>query len=390
MLWMGCEIAIIITTSATDRIRSYVAILSVDVSQSFLSAPKINSMNNFTISTTFTYLHLSPPLHSRKPLLSHQKRLIMPGCARWVACRVIGPTITQRPKRQGSRSPSLSGTMANVLAPPWPTSTASGVFSQHGFSQSSGGNPIGGDLKKEVAEEEEEEEEEGEFGDGNSIREDKVAAANEHNTQESFTQQTMLSMTQMTNNELTQLGGDDDDMCDEFDDNDESLSQDCCHSPILPIDPLTLPWGRLMPVAADGGGQYDDGGRNGGNLDNQINDRDEHLPFRLSSSSQQQQQRRGSTEMLPRSPANSRGGGGAGPGVATRSRSPSLGGATIAESLSSSNSHHSPASQVNFLGLKNLMPGDRFNEYVIGRSVKVRIIFEAGPEEENGRRRMNE
>jgi hypothetical protein len=266
--------------------------------------------------------------------------------------------------------------MANVLAPPWPTSRTSGVFSQHGLSQSSGGNPNGGDLKME----EEDDDEFGGVGDGNSSTGNKVAACprNDNHTQESFTQQTLQSMTQMTqNNELTQLGGDDDDMCDDYDDNDESLSQDCCHSPISPIDPLTLPWGRLMPVGAGGGGHNDDGGRCGGNhLDGRVDDRGDHYHPTVrpssSSSQQHQQQQRGPTEMLPRYPANSRGGGGGGTGVATRSRSPSLGGTTIAESSSSSSS---PASRAQFLGLKNLLPGDRFNEYVIGRSVKVRIIF---------------
>jgi hypothetical protein len=71
-------------------------------------------------------------------------------------------------------------------------------------------------------------------------------------SQESFTQQ-LLSMTQ-TNNELTQLGGEDDMYCDDDDDDNNLRGSQSCLSPVAPIDPLTLPWGRLMPVGAGGGG----------------------------------------------------------------------------------------------------------------------------------------
>lgn len=103
-------------------------------------------------------------------------------------------------------------------------------------------------------------------------------------------------MTQMTTQgELTQLG---------LDDDESNLG---CYSPFPPVDPLTIPWGRLIP-----------------------------------------QNNSNATEMTPRPPA----------GSVTRSKSP----------------HHgrspSPAS---FMGLRNLAPGDRFNEYILGRSAKVDV-----------------
>lgn len=157
----------------------------------------------------------------------------------------------------------------------------------------------------------------------------------EANTQETFTQHEIMTQ----GNELTQLGMDDED---DDEDMTQTQSQDC-NSP-TPIDPLTLPWGRLMPVglnnndaAAEGAGG--DAAAAGANL-----------PPRPSSS-------RGALEMLPRPPTRVG-------SIGTRSRSPSLGGG--------GNSQGSPSPPcIQFLGLKNLVPSDRFNDYDLGRSAKV-------------------
>mmetsp|Transcript_825 Transcript_825/g.1706 ORF Transcript_825/g.1706 Transcript_825/m.1706 type:complete len:1233 (+) Transcript_825:106-3804(+) len=158
----------------------------------------------------------------------------------------------------------------------------------------------------------------------------------EANTQETFTQHEMTQ-----GNELTQLGVDDDDI-------DAVQSQDC-NSP-TPIDPLTLPWGRLMPV----GSNVDSVTAEGGGGNNAA-----PFPPRPSSS-------RGATEMLPRSPTRAG-------SIATRSRSPSVGGGDHGNN-SNGNQHHSSPPCIHFLGLKNLLPSDRFNEYVLGRSIKADAI----------------
>ena len=134
----------------------------------------------------------------------------------------------------------------------------------------------------------------------------------------------------------------------------DTQSQDGIHSP-TPIDPLTLPWGRLMPVGlneeeegmppAGGGRDYNN---NGGREYNRPNSS------------------RGAKEMLPRSPIRS------GSSV-TRSRSPSPSRKSTGGRDDSFS--QSPTPNVNFLGLKNLLPSDRFNEYILGRSVKVRYCF---------------
>ena len=73
--------------------------------------------------------------------------------------------------------------------------------------------------------------------------------------------------------------------------------------------------------------------------------------------------------MLPRPPESR---------TITRSRSPSLDNGRLSnENDCSSSSNGNSQSQNNedygltFMGLKNLVPSDRFNEYVMGRSVKV-------------------
>ena len=70
-------------------------------------------------------------------------------------------------------------------------------------------------------------------------------------------------------------------------------------------------------------------------------------------------------EMLPRPPESRT--------ITTRSRSPSFGN----ENDCSQNSQNNEDNGLTFLGLKNLVPSDRFNEYVLGRSVKVRCLTSA-------------
>ena len=139
----------------------------------------------------------------------------------------------------------------------------------------------------------------------------------------------------------------------------ETQSQDGIHSP-TPIDPLTLPWGRLMPVGLNEEGCTTTngyGGVGGGRDYNNNGGRD----YRPNSS-------RGAKEMLPRSPIRSG-------GSITRSRSPSPGRKSGERDDSFSMGIRSPTTpNVNFLGLKNLLPSDRFNEYILGRSVKVRLV----------------
>lgn len=144
--------------------------------------------------------------------------------------------------------------------------------------------------------------------------------------------------------ELTQLGIDDD-----MDDDDDSSRNELCNSP-TPIDPLTIPWGRLMKVGSDNTDLHPSNYNSGGGAAS-------------SSSNNNPNNSRGGLEMKPRSPARAG-------SVATRSRSPSVG----------SDKQHSRGafdpSCINFLGLKNLLPSDRFNEYVLGRSVKADITAE--------------
>jgi hypothetical protein len=99
-----------------------------------------------------------------------------------------------------------------------------------------------------------------------------------------------------------------------FHDDDESNIE--CNSP-TPADPLTIPWGRLM----------------------------------------QQNNHTAALDMTPRSPP--------GTGSITRSKSPSI----------ERGRSPSPVT-VTFLGLRNLSPSDRFNEYVLGRSAKADITAE--------------
>ena len=71
-------------------------------------------------------------------------------------------------------------------------------------------------------------------------------------------------------------------------------------------------------------------------------------------------------EMLPRPPESR---------TITRSRSPSLDNGRLSNENDCSSSHSYSQNNedygLTFMGLKNLVPSDRFNEYVLGRSVKV-------------------
>ena len=170
------------------------------------------------------------------------------------------------------------------------------------------------------------------------------------NTQETYTQQ----LTQ--NPELTQLGFfDDDDENDCCDDDDDNAAQNL-QSPV-PIDPLTLPWGRLMPVTLDTntngtGGSTANGGLHNGK-GNGVTNEGGGMDNRPSSPS------RGALEMLPRPPPTSTSGDCDGGGNA-------MGGPADKSPNSSQ--------YIQFLGLKNLLPSDRFNEYMLGRSVKVSFL----------------
>jgi len=169
----------------------------------------------------------------------------------------------------------------------------------------------------------------------------------EPETQESFTQHEMTQ----TGNELTQMGlfDDDDDGNDCNDDDDEDANS---RQPM--IDPLTLPWGRLMPVGSNG--------------DNTVAVSTAAASIAAAATSSLRPSTREAIEMLPRPPETR---------TITRSRSPSLDNGRL--SSSSSNSNHDISNSqsedgLTFLGLNNLLPSDRFNEYVLGRSAKVSLL----------------
>lgn len=186
----------------------------------------------------------------------------------------------------------------------------------------------------------------------------------EPETQESFTQHEMTQ----TGNELTQMGlfddDDDDDNCNDDQGNDNS------RQPM--IDPLTLPWGRLMPVGSNepspntDNTHHNNGGINGttttaaaysagvGPLNTNVTTASAPTTTSIRPSTRE------AIEMLPKSPETR---------TITRSRSPSIGDAAEA---TNNNSNYSQDEGITFLGLKNLVCSDRFNEYVLGRSVKVR------------------
>ena len=181
----------------------------------------------------------------------------------------------------------------------------------------------------------------------------------EPETQESFTQHEMTQ----TGNELTQMGlFDDDDDDDGNNCNDDEDGENSQQEPM--IDPLTLPWGRLMPVGSNGSG------------DNPINNSTtaaSNATTAAASSANTTSLQRPSTrepiEMLPRPPESR---------TITRSRSPSLDNGRLSNENNDCSSSHSHSQNnedygLTFMGLKNLVPSDRFNEYVLGRSVKVRL-----------------
>ncbi len=176
----------------------------------------------------------------------------------------------------------------------------------------------------------------------------------EPETQESFTQHEMTQ----TGNDLTQMGlFDDDDGNDCNDDDDDANSR----QPM--IDPLTLPWGRLMPVGSNGvalpAAASAVAQPIGGVEDNPA------VASTSAATSSLRPSTREAIEMLPRPPESR---------TITRSRSPSLDTSAAAAKTDDNddgNSLHEDG--LTFLGLKNLLPSDRFNEYVLGRSAKVSI-----------------
>eukprot|EP00574_Skeletonema_japonicum_P001056 CAMPEP_0201741886 /NCGR_PEP_ID=MMETSP0593-20130828/47038_1 /ASSEMBLY_ACC=CAM_ASM_000672 /TAXON_ID=267983 /ORGANISM="Skeletonema japonicum, Strain CCMP2506" /LENGTH=1254 /DNA_ID=CAMNT_0048236225 /DNA_START=144 /DNA_END=3908 /DNA_ORIENTATION=+ len=177
----------------------------------------------------------------------------------------------------------------------------------------------------------------------------------EPETQESFTQHEMTQ----TGNDLTQMGlFDDDDGNDCNDDDDDDANS---RQPM--IDPLTLPWGRLMPVGSNGVALPAAASAVtqplGGGEDNPA------VASTSAATSSLRPSTREAIEMLPRPPESR---------TITRSRSPSLDTSSAAAKTDDNddgNSQHEDG--LTFLGLKNLLSSDRFNEYVLGRSAKADI-----------------
>ncbi len=187
----------------------------------------------------------------------------------------------------------------------------------------------------------------------------------EPETQESFTQHEMTQ----TGNELTQMGlfDDDDDIdnCNGDDDGDDQDGNDNSRQPM--IDPLTLPWGRLMPVGsnepspnanttsttfADMNGTASSAAYTAGPLNNNA------ATTAAATTTSIRPSTREAIEMLPKSPETK---------TITRSS-----GQPAAAEATNNNTNYSQDEGITFLGLKNLVCSDRFNEYVLGRSVKVR------------------
>jgi len=146
-----------------------------------------------------------------------------------------------------------------------------------------------------------------------------------------------------------------------------------------------------MPVGGGGGGSGgplgDDnndmaaagGNNNDNNNDNNNNNNNNELPSSRPSSAASSSSviQRHATEMLPRSPTSP---------VTTRSRSPSTGGTGggSENTISSRGRSTSPSTmRIQFLGLRNLIPGDKFNEYVLGRSLKADVTAQKLTENNN-------
>jgi hypothetical protein len=190
----------------------------------------------------------------------------------------------------------------------------------------------------------------------------------EPETQESFTQHEMTQ----TGNELTQMGlfddDDDDANCNGNDDDDQD-GNDNSRQPM--IDPLTLPWGRLMPVGSNEPSpnttatataatsfadnmNNNNGGMNGTGTTAYLNNNAAAVTTAAGATTTSiRPSTREAIEMLPKSPETR---------TITRS----------SRDEGTNNNNYSQDEGITFLGLKNLVCSDRFNEYVLGRSVKVR------------------
>ena len=203
-------------------------------------------------------------------------------------------------------------------------------------------------------------------------------------TQESFTQHEMTQ----TGNELTQMGL--------FDDDDDNDQHEDTNSRQPMIDPSTLPWGRLMPVGScnnatssangDSSMADDDAGLNHNHNGDNTTSTDNAAAAPVIPTTTLRPSTREAIEMLPRSPETRT----ITTTALTRSHySPPAAAAAAAAAaavLSKSNDNddnnynkdnfeeqqQQEEGGITFLGLKNLLPADRFNEYVLGRSVKVR------------------
>ena len=186
----------------------------------------------------------------------------------------------------------------------------------------------------------------------------------EPDTQESFTQHEMTQ----TGNELTQMGlfDDDDDDDDGNNCNNDEDGENSQQEPM--IDPLTLPWARLMPVGSNNGSGDNISMTNYSSTAG-TNATTTTAASSATTTSLQRPSTREPIEMLPRPPESR---------TITRSRSPSLDNGRLSNenkdcnsSSGGNNSQNNEDYGLTFMGLKNLVPSDRFNEYVLGRSVKV-------------------
>lgn len=172
----------------------------------------------------------------------------------------------------------------------------------------------------------------------------------EPETQESFTQHEMTQ----TGNDLTQMGIFDDD-----DDDGNDCNDDDANSRQPMIDPLTLPWGRLMPVGSNGAALPAASATMGGGVENST------VASTAAATSSLRPSTREAIEMLPRPPESRT--------IITRSRSPSLDKSSAAKIDDNDEGNSQNEDGLTFLGLRNLIPSDRFNEYVLGRSAKVSV-----------------
>lgn len=161
----------------------------------------------------------------------------------------------------------------------------------------------------------------------------------------------MIFTESQTQNELTQSIDDFD-----FSQSQNQHSQQC---PDSPIDPLTIPWGRLVPQAQGQKGQHVE------NHDASYDFLPKHALQNVGSATRSRSitaRLKIDMELDLASPS------------ATSNRSA---GATTTKTKGALQLHTPPMNSkqdIDFIGLKNIKPYDRFNEYLIGRSNKCNIV----------------